>query len=135
MAAGRKVLGRDAILAAPDLTTHRVEVPEWGGAVYVRGLTAAERDAFEASIVQVGADGSKQVATGNIRARLVVLGCCDEAGERLFTDEDVAALGAKSAGALERLFDTIRHLSAMTDEDLAQLEGNSQGQSTGLHTA
>ena len=51
MASKSKVvfLNREAILAAEDLPRELVEVPEWGGAVYVRALTGAERDQFEAS--------------------------------------------------------------------------------------
>ena len=51
----KKFLTRNEILAVDDLQTQKVDVPEWGGSVYVRGLTGSERDALEASIVkQVG---------------------------------------------------------------------------------
>jgi hypothetical protein len=42
-------LTRDAILQAPDLQGEDVAVPEWGGTVRVRGLSGAQRDAYEAS--------------------------------------------------------------------------------------
>jgi hypothetical protein len=129
-----RVLGRDDILAAPDIHPQKVEMPEWGGCVYVRGLTARERDAFESSIVSVDKNGERKVNARNVRARLVALGVCDEAGQPVFTENDVNGLGKKSALALERLFDTIRHLSGMTDADLAELEGNSDGQSGGSLT-
>lgn len=129
-----RVLGRDDILAAPDIHPQKVEMPEWGGCVFVRGLTARERDAFESSIVSVDKNGERKVDARNVRARLVALGVCDESGQPIFTANDVAELGKKSALALERLFDTIRHLSGMTDADLAELEGNSDGQSGGSLT-
>jgi hypothetical protein len=129
-----RVLGRDDILAAPDIHPQRVEMPEWGGCVYVRGLTARERDAFESSIVSVDKNGERKVNARNVRARLVALGICDEGGQPVFTESDVNELGKKSALALERLFDTIRHLSGMTDDDFAELEGNSDGQSEGSLT-
>ena len=42
-----RILTADDILRAEDLPRELVEVPEWGGAVYVRGLTAWERSEFE----------------------------------------------------------------------------------------
>ena len=126
------VLDREAILSIPDIVPVLVEVPEWGGSVYVRGLTARERGQFEASMVEVDRKtGERRPKTGNLRARLVVIGVCDEAGRRVFSDEDIPALGKKAALGMERLFDTIRNLSGMTDEDLSLLEGNSLGQDDG----
>lgn len=119
-------LSRDAILQASDIRTKLVHVPEWGGSVLVRGLTGRERDAFELAVTDMKTGGPKVGAS--VRARLVVLGAVEENGTRLFSDDDVAALGKKSAAALERVFDEIRHLSGMTDEDLAELEGNSDSQ-------
>jgi len=119
-----KMLDRDSILSAPDIRPQRIEVPEWGGFVYGRGLTARERDAFEAATMKQR-NGQQVVDTRNMRARLAALGICDEAGRRVFSDEDISALGAKSSLALERVFDAVRNLSGMTNEDLAELEGNS----------
>src|SRR5690606_41735748 len=86
------VLNREAILAAKDLPRELVEVPEWGGAVYVRALTGAERDAFEQSIVeQRGRDARMNL--NNLRAKLVALTAVDENGERLFSDKDAELLG------------------------------------------
>lgn len=38
-----KKLTRDAIIAAQDIRTEEIEVPEWGGALTVRGFTLAQR--------------------------------------------------------------------------------------------
>ena len=95
----------------------------------MRGLTARERDAFESSVMRPGKDGKQTVNTKDLRARLAVLGVCDESGAQIFQREDIEALSAKSALALERVFDAVRALSGMTDQDLAELEGNSDGQS------
>lgn len=126
------VLGKDAILAAADIQPELVDVPEWGGQVYVRGLTASERDQFEFAVVRARDGQAKRV---NIRAQLVAWGLCDEAGHRLFSDAEVAQLGRKSALAMERVFDRVRHLSAMTDEDVAELESDLPGPSGGSSTS
>lgn len=117
-----KLLSRDEILQVVDITYTTVDVPEWGGVVRVRGLTGRERDAYEASAVMVRQDGTRIVNPKNLRAKMVVMSVVDDAGKRLFSDEDIALLGAKSAAALERVFDTARHLSGMTEDDMARLE-------------
>ena len=44
------LLTKSAILAANDLKTQDVDVPEWGGAVRVRAFSGRERDAFEQAV-------------------------------------------------------------------------------------
>lgn len=113
------MLDRDSILNVVDLKPEVVEVPEWGGSLYIRMLTASERDKFEASCVGTG---KKQNLT-NIRARLVVLCACDEAGERLFTDGDAEALGRKSAAAVDKVFGACSKLNGFSSQDIEDLEG------------
>lgn len=128
------LLTRQAILEAIDLPQETVEVPEWGGAVIVRGLTGAERDAFEA--VFVGPDGqTKRDGLANFRARLVALSCVDEVGERLFGDGDMAALGCKSALALQRVFNAARRLSGLSRGDVEELTKNSDDGQSGDSTS
>tara|TARA_R110002020_G_scaffold150991_3_gene327926 strand:- start:1084 stop:1428 length:345 start_codon:yes stop_codon:yes gene_type:complete len=113
------MLDRDSILNVVDLKPEVVEVPEWGGSLYIRMLTASERDKFEASCVGTG---KKQNLT-NIRARLVVLCACDEAGERMFGDGDADALGRKSAAAVDRVFGACSKLNGFSSQDIEDLEG------------
>lgn len=81
-------------------------------------------------MVQVRHDGSSQVRLENIRARLVSLTVVDEDGRRLFSDDDVRALGAKSGAALERVWAVARKLSALSEEDVEELaEGFGEGPS------
>lgn len=116
------LLSREQIIGAEDRTTEDVEVPEWGGTVRVRALSGAERDAYEGSLVQIRSDGTKKLTLANARARLVYLSACDEAGERLFTNEqDVNALGKKSATALQRVWEVASRLSGLTDDDVEEL--------------
>jgi hypothetical protein len=115
------LLSREQIIGADDRKTKDVPVPEWGGTVRVRGLSGRERDSYEASIVQVSSSGSRRVSLENLRARLVSFACVDEEGNRLFSDDDVLALGDKSAAALERVFDEARKLSGLTEGDVEEL--------------
>jgi hypothetical protein len=117
------LLTKDAILSSDDLPKELVAVPEWGGEVYVRCLTAAERDDWEASVMHM--EGNKTKANlQNLRAKLVARTVCDEDGARMFEDKDVVALGAKSAAALDRLYTVAAKLSKISKNDEEELLGN-----------
>ena len=110
-------LDKNAILGVVDIRKELVDVPEWGGSVWVRGMTGAERDKFESSIVESRGKGTK-VNMVNVRARLASLTICDEGGNLLFTQADIVALSAKSASALQRIFAVAQRLSGIGDEDV-----------------
>jgi len=116
-------LTRDQILQVQDLPTEDVEIPEWNGTVRVRGLTGAERDKFEASIVT--RKGNKaEFNPENMRAKLVAMCVVDENGNRIFTDDDVKALGKKSASALDKIFQVAQKLSGLRPEDMEEMAKN-----------
>lgn len=115
------LLGRDAILNAKDLKHEDVLVAEWGGTVRVRGLKGTERDEFEQSIVVQDGDGKSHVESKAMRARLCSLTIVNESGTRLFTEDDVADLGGKSAAALERVFDVAMRLAGMSKDEVEKM--------------
>jgi len=117
------MLSRDDILAANDLPSEEVDVPEWDGAVLVRAFNARERDSFEASLYS-GRGGDIASNMENIRARLVSLTVVDSEGVRLFSDSDAAALGEKSAKAMDRVFAVAQRLNGISSGDVEDLAGN-----------
>lgn len=110
-----KLLGRDAILGQKALTFEDVDVPEWGGTVRVRALTARERDEYEAEQVDFRNPKKPTIDLRNTRARLVALCAVDENGERLFSRKDVEALGEVSSTALDRVFRVAKRLSGLDE--------------------
>jgi len=121
--AEKQVLTRAAILAAVDIQTEEVYVPEWGGTVWVRGLTGAERDEFEKGILIERKRGFS-VELANFRAKLAAMSMVDAQGQRLFSEADVAALGKKSAAALGRVYDAAARLAGLSAEDVEELTKN-----------
>lgn len=117
------LLTKQQILDAQDIKTETVSVPEWGGEVRVRALSAAERDQFEDKVVKRDGKRSRVVLT-DIRARLAAICMVDEAGKRLFSDAEMAELTKKSAAALQRVFEVAQRLAGITDEDTEELEKN-----------
>lgn len=125
------VLKREDILAIEDIQKELVEIPEWGGSVWVYGMTAAERDHLEKGLIQTK---GKDVQTNleNIRAKLAVICVRDEDGKRIFNEADIHELGRKSASALDRIFDVAQRLSGLSTRDIEELSKNSEsGQSDG----
>ena len=106
-------LSKDQILEADDLQSEEVQVAEWGGSVKVRTMTGADRDAFEQSMVIVGADGNRRPDMTNMRAKLVALTVVDDAGNLLFVPADIPMLARKSAAALERVFDAAQRINGL----------------------
>lgn len=124
------LLSKDAILAAEDLKTEVVEVPEWGGAVTVRSMTGVDRDAFESSINRIEKDANtgqdKQVRDlENFRARLCAATMVNAKGLLLFPNpEDVVKLGKKNSRALDRVMKVAQRLNGIGAEDVEQLIKN-----------
>jgi hypothetical protein len=127
MSADKKAsLTREAILAARDVTIERVEVPEWGGEVYVRNLSGKSRDAFDGSRVRVRSGNQVEMIHDNTRARLLSMTLCDEQGALLFSADDIEVLGEKDSGVLDRLFDIAQRISGMRQADAQDKLKNSE---------
>lgn len=117
------VLSKAALLAAvqsASLPLERVEVPELGGAVFIRGMSGVERDAWEKSLL-IGRGKKQTVNTENVRAKLVTRTLCDEQGNRLLDDSDAASLGRLRVDVLQRLFEVAQRLCGVSDDDIEEL--------------
>lgn len=119
-------LTRDEILGASDLVAESVQVPEWGGAVRVRCMTAAERDEYEQTLVATEGEAAG-AHLRNIRARLIAMCAVDAQDKRMFSIADIEALGAKSARAMNRVFKVAVRLNALSAGDIEELKKNSDG--------
>lgn len=119
-------LSRDAILQAQDIQVAQVAVPEWGGSVYVRGLTGAERDTFEQRCMD--SRKGRQINIKGLKTLLVVMSVVDAEGQKMFAPKDAEALQAKSARPIERIYKAASDLSGLTDDDVEELTKNSDGE-------
>lgn len=120
------MLSKEAILAIKDIVVEKCDVPEWGGFLYVKTLSAKEKEAWEGE--QLASRGKDEnVNLGNVRASLAAITMCDENGVSLFTVEDVTALNEKSVLALDRVFDKARKLNRIGTQDMTELTKNSAG--------
>ena len=77
--------------------------------VFLKPLTSAQRDRFEASVV--GVDGKRDLS--NLRARLVADCLVDAKGKPIGNAKDLGELDARLVG---ELFDAVRRLNGMDDD-------------------
>lgn len=104
---------RDKIIAADDIPSEMVEVPEWGVTIEVRGMNGSDR----ARIIETAAAADGQIGVGNMYAETVLASCYDpETGERIFNADDLGVLMTKSASAIDRLATVGMRLSGMNAE-------------------
>jgi len=114
------------ILALPsDIVIEEVPVPEWNDSVLIRSMSGAERDAFEMANRKKG-----QTDLRNYRARYLVRCIVNENGTKIFTDAQAAELGKRSSKVIDRLYAVAAKLSGMDDESEAEVEGNSEEETT-----
>jgi len=118
-------LTREQILGVKDFTIESVEVPEWGGLVYLRSLKGKGRDAFEGSRVRITDEKKVEMVHDNTRARLLSMTLCDEQGTLLFSEEDVEILGDKNAAVLDKLFEVAQRMSGLRPQDVEAKVKNS----------
>ncbi|MGW2548225.1 hypothetical protein ACWC5I_47070 [Kitasatospora sp. NPDC001574] len=130
------LLSKTDILTASDILTEDVDVPEWGGTVRLRGLTGAEREAWEQSMMVAGPNGTRVPRRGAVdnRARLLVRCIVDAENELMFTDKDVPTLNRKSAASLDLLTDVAKKLSRLGKDQAKAAEGNSEAEASGSST-
>jgi len=102
-----------ALNAPSDLREMVVDVPEWGGSVKIRTLTAAER----ARIRQVG---MQRVDSAVAWAEMEIQQFLAAVIEPRFTEHQVRKLHASSGTAFQRVIDAHDELSAMDKEALAE---------------
>ena len=104
---------RDRILAADDIPSEIINVPEWGCDVLVRGMTGADR----ASMLERAVTPEGAVSFSQFYPEVVIATSHDPSTEeRLFGENDRDLLMQKSGAALDRVATAGLRLSGMTDE-------------------
>lgn len=101
-------LTREQILAArSDRKPVRLEVPEWGGEVYVRVLSA--KDQMRLS------DGGKPE---DLPVRVLLYALVDENNIRIFGDDDLDELAAEDFTVIMKVFSVVATLNGLSNKEL-----------------
>jgi hypothetical protein len=111
-----KYLSKEQIVSATDVKTIDLDIPEWGGTVRVRNLSALEREQFIRDIQSKNLDLSKTKIAWVARCLI------QEDGNPIFSSTEIELLGNKSAKALDRVVDAIESINALTVESMKEIE-------------
>lgn len=131
MVNGDELLSKDEIFGMDDIPVEEVVVPEWGNRkVLVCGLTAAGKNAYQASLLEIKGT-SRKVRIENATAKLLVRTIVNRQRQPIFTETDIERLGSKSAAALERLATVANRLSGMDEQENAEILKNSEAAQSG----
>jgi hypothetical protein len=101
----------------------KVDIPQWGGFVYIRPLTMAE----QTKLAELGVKYEKANTTArikNITLPVIQWTICDSDGNTLFDEGDMEKLWQKDASAIMSLQDAIISYSGLTEESRRELEKN-----------
>lgn len=125
-------LGKELLLSADtDFKIEKVTLSR--GFVYVREMSAFEKDVLEQSMRRVVPSGnpnkqpSFELATENFRAKLAVLTICDESGNLILSKNDATELSKSlKASDMEKIVEVAQRLNAISEEDKKDLLKNSE---------
>lgn len=107
-------LSREQILASrSNRKPVSLEVPEWGGTVYVRVLSA--KDQMELS---------EGVKPAEMPIKVILHCFVDEQGNRLFQDEDAEMLAAEEFPIIMRVFAFVAKLNGLSTKELEEAMKN-----------
>jgi hypothetical protein len=121
---GKVSITRDSVASIDDLKRQWVDIPEWGGGCYVRGLTALERTKLERSMVD-SRGNPNMGGLDYLRVRLVLYSAINDDGIRIFKDADQSLIEGKSIQAVERIANVAARLSGLDAQAVAELTGKS----------
>lgn len=129
------MLTREQILNTVDISIKEIQVPEWGGSVFIRQLSRGEQDTYlkrQYSETKLKTDNkakNQEISAVNMYghdAYLCACGICDADGKPLFKQSDVDELKKKNGAIIGRLAIEIVKFSGMAgDVEVAEEIKNS----------
>ncbi len=111
------MLTKDAILGLVEKPVAMLNVPEWGGDVGIRALSAAE-------MLDLGNRPDNEEKGLESLARFCALVVCDENGKRVFSAGDVPSLMQRGAVILARIQQAALDANILTKETREAAEKN-----------
>lgn len=114
------MLTRNHFLNCKNVPKTEVEIPEFGGKVFVKGLSLRHQLTLKAMLEE----------KSDYRDVYWLIACVvDEAGENLFTEADKEALLDLPQSVLLRIFNAALEINSLTPEKVAEAEKKDTGRS------
>lgn len=112
------LLSKQQIQDVDDLPSKIVNMPEWGGDVKIRTMSAKNRIDFE----KINIANKSELET---MIHLIMFSCIDDEGNLLFDDSDFEFLSGKSAKSILKLFQECIEMSTLSQKGLEDKAKNS----------
>ncbi len=112
------LLNKQQIKEANDLPTKVVSMPEWGGDVRIRMMSAKHQMEFQKLNVA-------EASEINVVVSLLIFSCVDDKNQLVFTEEDRGFLEDKSISSLLKLFNEAINLSVLSQQEIENKAKNS----------
>lgn len=124
-------LSKEQILSSDDIKLEVINIPEWGGDLYIKVMSGEEKEGFETFFLDEDGNRKKEHDTSGLRATLAVWTICNGKGELLFDKSDIPALAKKSSTALDVVWDKSAKLNKILESEIEKLVGNLEGGQNG----
>lgn len=127
------LLNRNQILEAKDIKTKIISVPEWGGDIMIKQLSAKEYNDITMNMVNIRKMAAKQlskrnsdenledaineIAIKNQKILLLIKSIIDENMKPLFTEADLELLYQKNTNVIDKIIAEIEELNANSIEE------------------
>lgn len=112
------LLNKQQIKDVNDLPSIIVDMPEWGGEIKVRTMSAKDRIDFE----KKNATSKTELET---MINLIMFSCVNEDNSLMFDKDDYDFLASKSAKSLMRIFNEAVKISTLSNDGLENKAKNS----------
>jgi hypothetical protein len=108
------------VFGVEDKLSESLDIPEWGGRIYVRVMSAKERSEIEDLYIKI-TDAKKE--TGKFRKELIRRTWVDKSGNLMIIDDAVAThMMNKSALIIERIFEKACEVNGFRQKDVEVLK-------------
>lgn len=111
------MISKETLLSSCKRKIEKVNVPLDGGHVFVRSMTAKERDDYELASLETGNNNSSRVM-------MLLHTVCDKDGELIFSEDDIALIGEMDGAIVQPIYNKAVDLAYITKEDIEELEKN-----------
>lgn len=130
------LLGKKELLEKEKPQVEKVDLGK-GDFVFVRSMTAHDRDVWERSVLKERRNSKGQLESydtvlEDLRAKLAVMTVCNEEGDLTLEQKDYVMLSRSiSAARLEKIINAAQKLNGISEEDKEELVKNSLADQVG----
>jgi hypothetical protein len=110
---------KEAAAKAADTKMKEIDVPRWGGSIFLKVMSVGERDRYENEWQHSNNRGMADFST-----KFLVSCVCDSDGKLMFKQADIDWLKTEPADLMRMLWNEAMALNKLQSEDIEELAKN-----------